>query len=53
MEAELTRAIFARDDLDLSRKLHLRQCVERLALLSDRAEIAADRLELAALKSIV
>jgi len=53
LESNLTKAIFDSTQLDLSRKLHLQECLNRITAVSDRAENAADQLELAALKSVV
>ncbi|UCF94459.1 MAG: DUF47 domain-containing protein [Desulfobacterales bacterium] len=49
-EWDLTKAIFI-SPLDFSRKIHLKHCLDTIAEVSDRAEDAADQLELAALKS--
>jgi len=52
MEWDLTKAIF-KSDLEHSHKLHLKQCIDSIVEVSDRAEDAADQLELATLKSMV
>jgi len=51
-EWDLTKAIFISPDLDFSRKRHLRDCLDTIVEVSDRAEDAADQLELATLKSM-
>ena len=48
-EEELTRRIFSAD-LELAQKLLLRQLVAKICDISDRAEDAADRLEILAIK---
>jgi predicted phosphate transport protein (TIGR00153 family) len=50
-EWDLTKAIFT-SSLDFSHKIHLKQCLDTIVEVSDRAEDAADLLELAALKSM-
>lgn len=50
--SELTRRIFE-SDLVLSRKIHLRQLLERISGISDLCEDASDELEFAAMKSVV
>jgi len=45
----LKRAIFRRD-MELARKLHLRDMTDKIALISDRAEDVADRLSIYAIK---
>jgi predicted phosphate transport protein (TIGR00153 family) len=52
MEWDLTRRIFT-SSLDYGRKIHLRLCLETIVEISDRAEDAADQLELATMKSRV
>jgi predicted phosphate transport protein (TIGR00153 family) len=52
LEWDLTKAIFT-STLDHSQKIHLKLCLDSIAEVSDRAEDAADQLELAALKSMV
>jgi uncharacterized protein len=46
----LKRKIFARDDLDLARKIHLRYFCLHVETLSDRAEEVADRLAIYTIK---
>jgi predicted phosphate transport protein (TIGR00153 family) len=50
-EWDLTKAIFI-SSLDFAHKLHLKHCLDKIVEVSDRAEDAADQLELAALKSM-
>jgi predicted phosphate transport protein (TIGR00153 family) len=52
IEWKITKKIFS-SDLDFSRKIHLRLCLETIVEVSDIAEDAADRLELVTLKSMV
>ena len=51
IEWELTKEIFTAS-LEHSRMLHLRLCLDNIVEISDRAEDAADRLELVTLKSV-
>jgi predicted phosphate transport protein (TIGR00153 family) len=51
-EWDLTKAIFTSPDLEFSHKRHLRDCLDTIVEVSDRAEDAADQLELATLKSM-
>ena len=53
-EWDLTKAIFTTEEriLDFSHKRHLRLCLDNIVEVSDRAEDAADQLELASLKSM-
>ena len=53
LESDLTKKIFSMEELRLSHRMHLRQFLVHIAGVSDRAEDAADELELAALKSVV
>jgi predicted phosphate transport protein (TIGR00153 family) len=53
MEWVLTVAIFESEQFDLSQKLHLKQALSGIVQLSDVAENAADRLELASVKSVL
>ena len=53
LEWALTVAIFESEELDLSRKRHLKTALDRVCHISDLAENAADRLELAAMKSVL
>jgi predicted phosphate transport protein (TIGR00153 family) len=50
-EWDLTKAIFI-SSMDFSHKIHLKHCLDSIVEISDRAEDAADQLELAALKSM-
>jgi predicted phosphate transport protein (TIGR00153 family) len=51
-EWDLTKAIFI-SSLDHSHKIHLKQCLNTITEVSDRAEDAADQLELVSLKTMV
>jgi len=51
-EWDLTKAIFT-SSLDHSHKIHLKQCLNSIVEVSDRAEDAADQLELVSLKTVV
>ena len=51
IEWQLTKEIFT-SSLEHSRMLHLRLCLDDIVEISDRAEDAADRLELVTLKSV-
>ena len=51
-EWDLTKAIFI-SSLDYSHKIHLRLCLDTIVEVSDRAEDAADQLELTFLKKMV
>ncbi len=51
-EWDLTKAIFI-SSLDYSHKIHLRHCLDTIVEVSDRAEDAADQLELTFLKKMV
>ncbi len=51
IEWDLTKAIFV-SSLDHSQKMHLRLCLDAIVEVSDRAEDAADQLELVTLKSM-
>ena len=53
MEWELTVAIFESSELDLCQQRHLKAALGHVAHLSDVAENVADRLELAAMKSVL
>jgi len=44
-EWDLTRDIF-KADLDYGHKIHLKQCLEKITTISDRAEDASDQLQL-------
>ncbi|MGD2270305.1 MAG: DUF47 family protein [Desulfobacterales bacterium] len=50
-EWDLTKAIFT-SSLAFSHKIHLKNCLNSIVEVSDRAEDAADQLELVALKSM-
>lgn len=52
LEWDLTKKIFS-STLDYSHKIHLRQCLDLIVGVSDRAEDSADHLELVTLKSMV
>ncbi|UCD72284.1 MAG: DUF47 domain-containing protein [Syntrophobacterales bacterium] len=52
IEWDLTREIFT-SPLDWGHKVHLRLCLDTIVEISDRAEDAADQLELAVIKSRV
>jgi predicted phosphate transport protein (TIGR00153 family) len=52
LEWDLTREIFTAS-LDWGHKVHLRLCLDTIVEISDRAEDAADRLEIAVIKSRV
>ena len=52
LEWDLTKEIFT-SSIEFAQKLHLRQCLESIVEVSDRAEDAGDQLELATLKSMV
>jgi predicted phosphate transport protein (TIGR00153 family) len=51
IEWDLTKAVFI-SSLDYSHKIHLRLCLDTIVEVSDRAEDAAEQLELATLKTI-
>jgi predicted phosphate transport protein (TIGR00153 family) len=52
LEWDLTKAIFT-SSLDNSHKIHLKLCLDTIVEVSDRAENAADQLELASLKAVI
>ena len=52
VEWDLTKAIFT-SSLDFSQKIHLKLCLDTIVEVSDRAEDAADQLELATLKAVI
>jgi uncharacterized protein len=52
LEWDLTKTIFT-SDLEFSRQMHLKLCLDRIAEVADRAEDAGDQLELATLKSMI
>lgn len=51
LEWDLTKKIFS-SNLDYSHKLHLKTCLNHIAVISDMAEEAADHLELVTLKAM-
>ena len=51
IEWDLTKAIFT-SSLDYSHKIHLKLCLDTIVEVSDRAEDAAEQLELVTLKSM-
>lgn len=51
LEWDLTKTIFTAD-LEYSHKIHLKLCLDSIVEVSDRAEDAADQLQLTALKSM-
>ncbi len=53
IEWDLTKEIFVSSELDFAHKTHLKHCLDAIVEISDRAEDAADQLELATLKSMV
>jgi predicted phosphate transport protein (TIGR00153 family) len=53
LEWNLKKALFDSESLELARKQHLRLALERIAYISDVAENSAERLELAAMKSVL
>jgi predicted phosphate transport protein (TIGR00153 family) len=52
MEWELTREIFT-SSLDYAHKVHLKLCLDTIVEIADRAEDAADELEMQTVKSMV
>jgi len=52
IEWNLTKKIFT-SSIEFSRKIHLKLCLDRVALVSDKAKDAADRLDRVTLKSMV
>ncbi len=53
LEFALTSTIFHAEELDFPHRLHLREALRRIVRVSDKAEDAAEVLELASLKAIV
>jgi predicted phosphate transport protein (TIGR00153 family) len=53
LEWDLTKEIFISKSLDFAHKHHLKNCLDTIVEVSDRAEDAGDQLELATLKSMV
>lgn len=51
LEWDLTKSIFT-SSIDFARKIHLKSCLDTIVEVSDRAEDAADQLEVAVLKSM-
>lgn len=51
LEWDLTKQLFT-SDLDFCHKLHLKECLNAIAKVSDRAEDSADQLELVTLKTM-
>lgn len=52
IEWNLTKKIFI-SSIDFSRKIHLKLCLDRIAIVSDKAKDAADLLDRVTLKSMV
>jgi uncharacterized protein Yka (UPF0111/DUF47 family) len=52
MEYDLTKNIFT-SPLDHGHKIHLKQCLNSIVEVSDRAEDAGDQMELVTLKTVV
>ena len=52
IEWDLTKEIFI-SDIDFAHQTHLKHCLDTIVEVSDRAEDAADQLELATLKAMV
>ena len=52
LEWDLTKKIFI-SELDYSHRIHLKLCLDTIVAISDRAEKAADQLDLVILKSMV
>ena len=52
LDWDLTKKIFS-SDLRYSHKLHLKICIEHIVTLTDKAEYAADYLEVVALKAMI
>lgn len=53
IEWDLTKEIFTLADLDFSRRIHLKLCLNAISEVSDQAKNAADQLDLVILKSMV
>ncbi len=53
IEWDLTKEIFTLKDIEFSRKMHLKLCLNAIAKVSDQAKNAADQLDLVILKSMV
>ena len=52
LECDLTKEIFTSSE-DFARQLHMKLCLDFIVEVSDRAEDAADQLELATLKAMM
>ena len=52
IEWDLTKLIFTAS-LDFAHKIHLKLCLDAIALVSDKAKDAADQLDLVTLKSMI
>ena len=52
LEWDLTKVIFTSSQ-DFAHQLHLKECLNHIVEVSDRAEDAGEQLELATLKSMV
>jgi predicted phosphate transport protein (TIGR00153 family) len=52
LEWDITKAVFT-SDMDFAHQIHLKNCLDHIVEVSDRAEDAGDQLELATLKSMV
>lgn len=52
LEWDLTKKIFTYE-MDFSRKVHLRRCLDYIVIVSDEAEKAAGQLDLVTLKSMI
>ncbi len=50
MEDSIKRKVFDSKELELSKKIHLRYIVDRIAMPSDESEEVAERLEISAIK---
>lgn len=53
MEWEITVRIFESPSIDLAHKIHMKNALDRIAQISDRAENAAEYIELVAMKSVL
>ena len=53
LEWDTTIRIFSSSSIDLAHKIHLKTALDRIAQLSDRAENAAEYVELVAMKSVL
>jgi uncharacterized protein Yka (UPF0111/DUF47 family) len=52
LEWDLTKEIFT-SSMDFAHQIHLKNCLDHIVEVSDRAEDAGEQLELATLKSMV